>query len=70
MVEINIEETAQLIADELMYEYDYINRKTIKTDRVDSDQLEKDCYYAVAEIKGDIFDKVLEILEKEDIKVD
>lgn len=59
---ININEIAELIADELMFE----NKDNKK---VNDDSLEKECYLAVADIKADIKYETINILEDNDFEV-
>ena len=70
IIEIDVNEIAKEIAFEIMYEWDYINKKNIKVDRVDYNRLDKDCYCAISDIKNDIFEKAYEIIEKENISID
>lgn len=51
------------IADELMYECD-------EYQIINYDTVEKECYLAIADIKRDIWDKVEEILDKNEYKID
>lgn len=59
---ININEIAKLIADELMFE----NKDNKK---VHDDSLEKECYLAVTDIKADIKYETINILEDNDFEV-
>lgn len=68
-MEVNIEEIAETIAFELMYEYNYITKETEKAEDVFFDTIDKDCYEAIADIKGELVDKVIEIIEKKDINI-
>ena len=61
-MEINIKETATIIANELMYE-----NKEYKV--INDDTLEKDCYWAVADIKNDIRFEVEKILEENNFTI-
>ena len=47
---------AETIAQELMYEYE-------KKERIHDDRIEKECYYAVADLKGDIKYELEKILK-------
>ena len=69
IVNLNLDEIAQVIAHELMYEWNPKTETVETAKRVDIDSLDKDCYLAVADIKNDIFDKASKIIEKENIEL-
>lgn len=54
---MDAKEIGEIVAQELMYE----NRDD---KRVSDDSIEKDCYFAVADLKADIREEVEKILEK------
>lgn len=69
IVNLNLDEIAQVIAHELMYEWNPETETVETAKRVDIDSLDKDCYLAVADIKNDIFDKASKIIEEKNIEL-
>ena len=54
------------IAEEIV---SYLTSRFNPEDKISLDFIDKQCYEAVADLKGNIFDNVIDILEKEGMKV-
>lgn len=58
---------AKKIAEEIV---SYLRSRFNPEDKISLDFIDKQCYEAVADLKGNIFDNVIDILKKEGMNVE
>lgn len=66
-MQIDTEEIAENISNDLIYKWDYINQEEKEVEDIFFETIEEESYKAVEQIKEDIVDKIIEILEDKDM---